>query len=92
MILSPVPSHNIMKKLCEMRRREVEPQFQPGVAPLSLPSMFHSHVQQLLPPLLKTKTLKIIQIRKFDIKIGTSAEMGSNPAIILLGQWNEKIK
>ena len=89
MIRSPAPSHHNMKKLCEMRRRELESQFQPGLAP---PVMFHGNVQQLLPPLLKTKTLKIIQIRKFDIKIGTFAEMGSNPTIILLGQWNEKIK
>ena len=53
MIRSPVPSHHNMKKLCKMRRRELEPQFQPGLAP---PGMFHGHVQQLLPPLLKTKT------------------------------------
>ena len=36
--------------------------------------------------------LKIIQIRTFDIKIGTFVEMGSNPMIKLLGEWNEKIK
>ena len=32
--------------------------FQPGLAPLSLPGMFHGHVQQLVPPLLNTKTFK----------------------------------
>jgi hypothetical protein len=47
-----------MKKLCEMRRIELKPQFQPGLAPLSLPGMFHGHVQHFLPPLLKTKTFK----------------------------------
>lgn len=50
-----------------MRKRELKPELQSGLAILSLPGMFH--VPQILSPLLKSETF-IIQIRKSDITIG----------------------